>query len=129
MIGASSAACEIGAVEISRIATVRAAKDCFLMRSKVLLAYRSCIESILGTEKFFEPGAGAGSCFKLVGYCAVEIFEEDKGCDKDDKPAKGDVELLSLYSSGEHRSNNGTDGCSHNCEQDDSEIKFDIGIQ
>ena len=42
----------LGAVEISRIATVRAAKDRFLMPSKVLLAYRSCIESILHEEVF-----------------------------------------------------------------------------
>ena len=74
-------------------------------------------------------GLGSGLSFKLVGYGAVEIFKEDKGCDKDDKPAKGDIELLSLYPSGEHRSNNGTDGGSHNCQQDDSEIKGDIGVE
>lgn len=49
-------------------------------------------------------GLGSGLSFKLVGYGAVEIFKEDKGCDKDDKPTKGDVEFLGFYSSGEHRS-------------------------
>ena len=64
-----------------------------------------------------------------MGYGAVEIFNEYKGCDQDDKPTKGDIELLSLYPSGEHRSNNGTDGGSHNCQQDDSEIERDIGVE
>jgi hypothetical protein len=41
------------------VAAISAAKDRFLMRSKVLLAYSSCIESILRMKKFFEPGAAA----------------------------------------------------------------------
>jgi hypothetical protein len=46
LMGASSAACEIGAVEKSMVAAMSAAKDRLLMRSKVLLIYRRCLESI-----------------------------------------------------------------------------------